>query len=368
MNFQSFFYTCIICFFYSCSSPKNGEKIAKIDIGGTSTTLSEIIKDVSYLKLETNDSSLIGWIDNIQFIQDKIFVLDKSSKKAVFVFSNSGKFLFKIDQVNDLGFKFQFPTSVQLHPNQGSIFILDPNMFSISEYKLNGTFIKERRVEKPPLHFIALDSNRFLFDYGETTFSKNRLHLVDRNFNTLKKYLKKVSNRRSLGASMSLDRNFISYIPAMSNRIFSIDENGIGDSLMLDFGLEWPDELEIQKIISHKHPGWFEIFTKNYPWILIHLETREHLALAFKFEDIKSTFFINKKNMKSIGSRRYNDDLGLGNIVNIKGVDGDYFLSVLDPHDLLENRAKYANNERLTEIIKALDTEDNPVVMKFKLK
>lgn len=368
MNFKTLFFVITISFFNSCSSPKDGEKIAKIDIRGTPSMLSDIIEDVSYVKLETNDSSLIGWIDNIQVLQDKFFVLDQSSKKAVFVFSNTGKFLLKIDQVNDLGFRFKYPTSVQAIPNQENILILDPNLFSISKYKLDGTFVKEFSLEKPPVNFIVLDSNRFLFGYGESTFSNSRLQIVDNDFKTLEKYLIKDSNRQSLGVSMSLDRNFISYIPAMSNRIYSIDENGVTESVTLDFGLQWPDEAEIQKIISHKHPGWFEIFTKKYPWILIHLETREHFALAFKFDDIKSTFFINKRSVKVIGSKRYIDDLGLGDIVNIKGVEGDYFLSVLDPHDLLESSTKYSNNEKLIEIIKALNPEDNAVLMKFKLK
>ena len=162
----------ILCLFslYSCVNENDVEdfSISVADEFGTYNVLnlSDYVKDIRYIPLETNDSVLLREIKSLIYEDEKIMLLDRNSSNC-WVFDNNGDFFRKIGQ------KGQGPNEYivisQIFFNEGLIFLnATPHMLLV--YDMNGNFIK--KVERPnnlrDLSVInslqMLNSNVFLAD------------------------------------------------------------------------------------------------------------------------------------------------------------------------------------------------------------
>lgn len=57
---------------------------------------SDIITKHTYIKLETSDSSLFGSVNQIEILNDRIYILDKNKTNSIFHFLNTREFIKKI--------------------------------------------------------------------------------------------------------------------------------------------------------------------------------------------------------------------------------------------------------------------------------
>ena len=88
----------LILLLCGCSTHPQNEngKFIRIDIENSANNpfnLSNLSKEVSYIKLETNDSCLINSIKAIFYIDNQIIIRDNNS---ILFFDNTGKFQYKM--------------------------------------------------------------------------------------------------------------------------------------------------------------------------------------------------------------------------------------------------------------------------------
>ncbi len=92
----------VLCF-SACSSRDSSTKdlgIKTITVKTDSEdkrTFSQIVDSISFIALETKEASLIGRITKLRFKDSRIYILDKRKSNCLFVFDNTGRYLFKID-------------------------------------------------------------------------------------------------------------------------------------------------------------------------------------------------------------------------------------------------------------------------------
>ncbi len=58
-----------------------------------------ITEKVEFIPLETNSECIIGSYDKIIVVKDSIYILDKTTQQAIFVFNKKGQFLYKINSI-----------------------------------------------------------------------------------------------------------------------------------------------------------------------------------------------------------------------------------------------------------------------------
>jgi hypothetical protein len=75
-------------FLFSCKENKNG---IILDEKTESVLLSEIVDSVTYIELETVNECLIGYINNIKYINQNYYIYDNSAK-TIYVFDENGKY------------------------------------------------------------------------------------------------------------------------------------------------------------------------------------------------------------------------------------------------------------------------------------
>lgn len=71
---------------------------------------SDIITDYNVIPLETTNESLIGNIDKIVFHDNQFFILDQFKVRTIFVFSSTGKFMWKLSKFGKGPGEFIEPT------------------------------------------------------------------------------------------------------------------------------------------------------------------------------------------------------------------------------------------------------------------
>ena len=115
-----------------------------IDFGNLQNMgMSQVIGDYELIPLETTDESLIGFIDKIEFYDDKIYILDRFFGSSVFVFSKEGKFLSKLSRKGRGPGEYIFPMYSAID-QRGAILVLDINLGRLLKYNITDlSFMEE---------------------------------------------------------------------------------------------------------------------------------------------------------------------------------------------------------------------------------
>ena len=153
--------TVIVVFACSTPIPKTGStfvgevplKTLKIDSTITINP-SEVIADVSFVRLESSRSCFIGMIDQILFANDKIIVFDRRKVKGIFVFDKNGKFLNRIGSLGRAANEYIDPGHIALVPGKDQVAVLDVANKKIKIYRFDGKYVGS---EDLPLYILSVE-------------------------------------------------------------------------------------------------------------------------------------------------------------------------------------------------------------------
>jgi hypothetical protein len=123
------------------SSCGNGYKETTISVSPEKSTCNAHARIESFIRLESNDSTLIGDITTLEFFQDRIYVFDKKVSKTLFVFDKDGKFLNKVKRGKGPGEIIE-PWDFCINRDEKTILLWDQMTFKLNTYDLNLSYLK----------------------------------------------------------------------------------------------------------------------------------------------------------------------------------------------------------------------------------
>lgn len=306
--------------------PKNQLLIKNID---------EIVDSIRFIKLDTSDSCLIGRIDKVCLMKNRIVLLDKSTGNSVLVFDNNGKFINKYNK-HGKG-PNEFITLNDLAVANDSIYILinekiilrsdrDLNEFKIIQLD---SWAFDLAVDSINHGFVTTGSTPF----GDVIYFNNSgksigHYLLNHNF----------GNMFSTHPFSFLDGNILFYHPLLDST-YLVNNNTC---------------IPIRHINRDKEKGYITYFEIDRTIILGY----------YQYFIIKSkTTLLEFKIMKKSNSPLYN--LLYSNYY-ISGIVGDYFISKLEPTKLLE--IKNPVDKRIKYLQKDIKIDSNPIIILTKFK
>src|SRR5690606_32553013 len=130
----------------------------------SSIRTSEIIDSIWWVPLETTENSTFGVVQQVEFYDGKIFILDNIMASGLFVFDSLGKHLYTIDTHGKGPGEFYQPTSFTINREKNEIVISDDWQGKLLSYDLTGNFLKE--ITKFSLRFNEMqfiDTNKIIF-------------------------------------------------------------------------------------------------------------------------------------------------------------------------------------------------------------
>lgn len=143
----------LILLLCGCSTHPQNEngKFIRIDIENSANNpfnLSNLSKEVSYIKLETNDSCLINSIKAIFYIDNQIIIRDNNS---ILFFDNTGKFQYKVNHQGDGPEEYLRLSDFDICSKNETMHILDTRKKQILQYDMKGKFQNKKILIFGPL-------------------------------------------------------------------------------------------------------------------------------------------------------------------------------------------------------------------------
>lgn len=338
--------------------------VETININPTNTYKSNkhaIIKQI--IQLETNDSSLIGEINNIETFADKIYLLDKHYSKAVYIFDTAGRFIRKTILGKGPG-EYLAPRSFTIDKKNKELVVWDMNQssFVISDLELNF----KRKIRSP---YLIRD---FVFT-GKDTILATSFDFYAKNKNLLTEYAIFTNSFQNkiatfLPVERELEKDWYNkvishkgdntyFIGYWDYNIYSLNNQQASPAYCIDFG-----DYQITKenqALSYSQK-WEKVKKGQITGSLSDLcITKKYISFSAVFKSKRRVYFYDKKHeslfdLQTFTERKELPVLRLGNTTN-----NNYFIGIVTPEDF----RTFVLPDKITP-----DTSTkNPVIILFKI-
>ncbi len=348
--------------FLSCAEKEStftGREI-KIDLSKLKKNINIDLSTLNceYIDLETVDGSLIGNIDKIYYVNDKIYVLDKEIAGAIFIFDNKGKFISKIDakgqgpgeyaEIDDFLVDMQTQEILILDYDQSKIIYYLGNKFK-NEVKITEDFENFTQIKN---HIIGINNYCYNKDgcYKISIFNKNL---------KLKKQIMPTPNNAD-NVSWDLKRTIHKYNDSLfltepfTNYIYAIDKNfNVSPCYYINFG---KDSLDVNKNEMKRDKFLNYIDNTNKAFLVDNFLEMGNI--------ISFNFFYNKKQVFCFSHSDGSKTLCANSIVDVKKkvvmmpihADEKYmFFKMIKLGDIDSNATYQANPTILKVLISEID-------------
>src|SRR5690554_6168506 len=177
------FLSIMLLLFISCKK-KNNSSIDTYYIEiekNSAVSISDFIKEIEIIPLETTDLSIIRDVTKIEFYQNIIYIFDLPQNN-IFIFNHEGKYINKIDNKGQGPNEYLNISDFTIAKQTGNICILDAIKNNLLYYDLEGNF---QYIENLP-KLTESAYNIFQFINGKhimfwTSDESNRLKIYDKS-------------------------------------------------------------------------------------------------------------------------------------------------------------------------------------------
>jgi len=365
--------------------------IAEIDVSQKYPEKEIYLQDIAkveYIPLETNDNTLIGSFPQIVYVSDNYIIIKVLSTSDIFVFDGKGKSKFCFNNKGQSGTEYNNLSIVTFDEKAKEIFVADrySSIPKILVYAEDGKF--KRNFPLPP---DLIPREMYNFDDGtllvydefgllQNNYSNNPYLLISKNdgsvVDTLDIHLPvRVSNR----VPMEIEVDGQTMMTALT---LSINNNrSSGNSFLI---ADWSSDTiyrltprkELQPIIVRNPP-----VQKSEPKIIVsnELVTDKFIFLAKAVLDFemakKSRTFPTMSIMYDFETGQLNEYMLINRDLEKRGM-GSGFDSAITPenigvytlevHRLFEADKAGELKGELKQLLKTLDEDDNPILVKVK--
>ena len=125
--------------------------------------IDQIVEGCSFVRLETEKSSLIGKIDQLLLCDSFIVVVDKHIAKSILVFNYDGIFLNRISRLGNGPGEYLIINHVAINDNN-EVCILDNIKGRITLFDISGKFLSSQDIPFKSIKMDFLDNDNILFD------------------------------------------------------------------------------------------------------------------------------------------------------------------------------------------------------------
>jgi hypothetical protein len=370
-------FSCI--FLYACSTGNKSDdyhrNIPYVNLTVNAESANNLpvdnIKNARFVKLETNDNSLIGELKHIKVAENRIFILDSNMAKALFVFDYEGKFLFKVGSIGQGPGEYSSVNDFFIDEAKQQIIIYDSNMRNLYYYDWRGVFVNKHSFSDLwPNACCPLDADCYALDFTRKERNKFYLSLLDKDNRFYFNYKPldadhDFTNKTNIAFYPGLEKK-VFYTPTRCDTIFVISNSGIESGYAIDFGSRklpadfdknTPTSEQAQKLLRSQYCYGINDVSETDKW----------LAFSYYYGSMGLNFIYNKETKESY-SRTLPYPKPRTSYKNF--FIGTYEANILEAlNDLPEEAAKCEKAFGSTNwaILKSLDIDDNPLVIFYEI-
>lgn len=372
------------------SGSKTSDEIIKISLENFHSVeeISDIFDVAEYIKLESNDSCTIGELSLFKVTSDAFYILDESSTNQIFKFDKYGRFLFKIGKNGRGPGEYNDPSWFTVDEMNKRIFVLDPGKRKLLIYKTDdGTYISSIGIDFNARSFEIVPNGTGIIFY--TSFLPNENYIRgNNNFNTFltdnsgnviktafpfnKEY--EVTNFIGIKSIYSIYNNQLFIFSQYCDTIFEVSNYALNPKYFIDYKNNNQDlsKKYVDRIGPNKTVDWDYINDVRKNSNVYHLRsqfhTRDHIIIGGVYNRTSFTWVYDKHSGHTIDLMHYKTEL-LNNIA-FMGNDQEFYYTVrfASGYNSAPEICKRFYSEKLNELLKISESQDNPIVLKYKFK
>lgn len=340
--------------------------------------IDQIVDRCSFVRLASEQSSLIGKIDQLILCDSFIVVVDKRIAKSIFVFNHEGKFLNRISRLGNGPGEYLLINHVAINDNN-QVCILDNIKARVTLFDISGKFISSQDLPFKSVKMEFLGNDNILFDVQDCSpisgnkkiIEKSCYVLTDSNFKVKYTFGEDHSyNNPSFQFYMEdflkSDGKIFSRLDH-GNTIFEFNRDSViaryelslkGEKLYAPTieDLSTPDLYTENRLKMPSFSGCF-FFCKDYSCFKMLFPERE---------DLYTWFFKSNKTGKLMTLSTESDDAVLSRFYDpLAKWNDNTLVQVIPPTTLLSHKDEILSNsmvENPEALYDGLSLEDNPVL------
>jgi hypothetical protein len=375
---QKLFCSIIILLFVSCSSnnKESNQSLTTIHVEhnkAKSIKFYELFDktSTSYIQLERKSDFIIGQINQMKVLSDRILLLSKS---VLYVFDLKGKYM---HQINKRGKSpDEYLSAIDVVYDNGTYLLLDQRKNQIHRYTEQAKLLESYDIGIYGMSFTKINKDLLAIFIGSFKNENSDFRL---NYYSLKE--KKIVNKYKLITDKEYkwmnfweqdnfsSGNLFSY--QCNDTVYRISKNQITPKFKLDFGKHTLTSKQLNQSYSdvmdfsekNQHKYIYTVFSK--------FETINHFSFGYRFQEKFHYSIYSKSTNKITLVNEIENPFGIPTQCNLdfnlipRYSDGEYLYFVIEPgaiEDYSEDKTK------LPSYLKNFNENSNPIIVKTKLK
>ena len=353
-------------------------------------SISEIITDIEYIRLETNDSCLIGYIGQVLCYGDKYYMLDQIAK-SIYVFSDQGQYIGKISRTGQGPGEYIILYSIAIDEVGNMLYINDVAQKKILTFDVNTLqFVSDYSTGIEAEYLCILNNSNNIVWYNclgigyNGKLLTNHIMTSNLNYSSLKEFIPVEFSTgyvlRPVSPFFQTDESVIFSHPykGVVYEILSGETNAL-----FTFNFQkhtFPTFNYLRRLESKgnfanevrqsEYINYFNTFSNDNSYCINFYADRTFFMAVHNKTTAQNIYFPVKVLKDNISENVITDDMGILIFNNPTFCDGNYYYSLINPNSILDKQKKYTEqiHPQLLQIINEIGESDNPILLKYKLK
>lgn len=355
----------------------------------------ELTEYIEFIKLQTCNRCQIVDINKCIYYKNKLFLADFKQNR-IFVFNINGEFLYSIDKHGRGPSEIIELSDFIIDRDNEKVIVWDNGQNKKVKYTLNGQYISSVGNTLGCRNFVKLDNSKYALYTGLT--SKYNLYILD-NGKIKERYLPVKKHMRNLPIPFSMEYffnnsdNTFSILPCFSDFVYVIENENITPKYRINFGdNHMPKDYLKKNISANNNMSWANsvnkfFYTKlprtKYAYSTHNIkESKSYIYFRYIYKNRGYQVFISKESGNSKNIKKWTFDSNKKIMLPISIIDFNRkeFIGWFHTHSFLEDLnnlnkkekqnllEEYKEISNLYQIIKSSTLNDNPIIIKMKLK
>lgn len=358
----------IIILLISCNRKDNGSHKAEnfkspyeVDVSYKSNSkikTSSFIEDFKIVQLSTSNDNLIFEISKIQYMNEKIYILDISGNR-MFIFNNDGTLYKKLDK-RGLG-PGEYIQLMDFYIDEDILHVLDYTQQAILSYDSNLEFINKTNYKSFGSRFTY--HNKSYWNYNEPSGQKSdyQFSSYTKEGKSIKNFLPRNSTKHQYNwagvnvFALNGEKKYLS--PRYDDIIYSITDDNIKPEYVINFNE--------RKFPENKNINNYDLSDPNFSYFVKENFYKSTRYLIFDFTSKrKRNFCIHDIEKKTTKSGEIDNDLITDFRFFPRWGNDNYLIEELGSEILVEHFNSSPQFVKFTNVIEG----DNPFIIIYKLK
>lgn len=376
------YYSFIFLIVLSCS--KSADTAIKLTIFNQNENIdySKVFNASAFIPLETRDECLIGYVQDVCFFEDEIYILDGKSRK-IYQFDKNGGFRQQIGSKGKGAGEYLRPVDIFYSKLDDCLKVYDSRKRTIFSFKRNGNFIGETKIS---VYCRKIEEcGEFYYGYvgsGPYENSTNRSGVKAVKLSMSGKLIKKIKGRSRLIHDLSgafckgTTTSDIFFTEGLDYSLYMIHNDKVVPFLNLDFDrMSCSDKLleELNKLSAREVPSKLKKCNCVYS-IRSVLECDNKMLISFMYKQKMKHLLCSKKSKKLLEffPAFLKSQTSAATFINPIMTYNNNFVEAVAPSTLFYLKKQKDNSVKrqiaLNNLCEKLDMNSNPVLVIHQLK